>query len=46
MMVNLIEIVNEYITYQEMAEINIMLLLMEEVFMIIQLKVILKNIEN
>ena len=26
--------------------INIMLLLMEEIFMIIQLKIILKNIEN
>ena len=45
MIINSIEIVNEYITYQEMTEKN-MLLLMEEIFMIIQLKVILTNIEN
>ena len=36
----------ENIIYQELAYINIMLLLMEEIFMIIQLEVILKNIEN
>ena len=45
-MVNLIEMINENVIYQELIEINIMLILMEEIFMIIQLKVILKNIEN
>ena len=32
--------------YLPRISLNIMLLLMEEIFMIIQLKVILKNIEN
>ena len=45
-MVNLLEMDKENIIYQELIEKNIMLLLMEEIFMIIQLKVILKNIEN
>ena len=45
-MVSLLEMGKENIIYQELAKINIMLLLMEESFMIIQLKVILKNIEN
>ena len=45
-MVNLLEMDKENIIYQELIEKNIMLLFMEEVFMIIQLKVILKNIEN
>ena len=37
---------NKKFIYQELTYKNIMLLLMEEIFMIIQLKVILKNIEN
>ena len=41
-----IEMGNENIIYQELILKNIMLLLMEEIFMIIQLKVMLKNIEN
>ena len=45
-MVSLLEMGNKNIIYQELIYKNIMLLLMEEVFMIIQLKVILKNIEN
>ena len=45
-MVSLLEMGNENIIYQELIEKNIMLLLMEEIFMIIELKVILKNIEN
>ena len=45
-MVNLLEMGNKNIIYQELIKKNIMLLLMEEIFMIIQLKVILKNIEN
>ena len=45
-MVSLLEMVKENIIYQELAKINIMLLLMEEMFMIIQLKVTLKNIDN
>ena len=45
-MVSLLEMGNKNIIYQELIEKNIMLLLMEEIFMIIQLKVILKNIEN
>ena len=45
-MVSLLEMGNENIIYQELVEKNIMLLLMEEIFMIIELKVILKNIEN
>ena len=45
-MASLLEMGNENIIYQELIEKNIMLLLMEEMFMIIQLKVILKNIEN
>ena len=43
---NLLEMVNKSIIYQELTSINIMLLLMEEIFMIIRSKVILKNIEN
>ena len=39
-MVNLLEMGKENIIYQELAKINIMLLLMDEIFMIIQLKVI------
>ena len=45
-MVSLLEMGNKNIIYQELIYKNIMLLLMEEVFMIIQLKVILKNKEN
>ena len=45
-MVSLLEMDNKNIIYQELIYKNIMLLLMEEIFMIIQLKVILKNIEN
>ena len=45
-MASLQEMGNENIIYQELIEKNIMLLLMEEIFMIIQLKVILKNIET
>ena len=45
-MVSLLEMGNKNIIYQELIEKNIMSLLMEEIFMIIQLKVILKNIEN
>ena len=45
-MVNLLEMDKDNIIYQELILKNIMLLLMEEIFMIIQLKVILKNIEN
>ena len=45
-MFSLLEMGNENIIYQELIEKNIMLLLMEEIFMIIQLKVILKNIEK
>ena len=45
-MVSLLEMDKENIIYQELIKKNIMLLLMEEIFMIIQLKVILKNIEN
>ena len=45
-MASLLEMGNENIIYQELIEKNIMLLLMEEIFMIIQLKVILKNIET
>ena len=45
-MVSLLEMGNENIIYQELIEKNIILLLMEEIFMIIQLKVIFKNIEN
>ena len=45
-MVSLLEMGNENVIYQELIKKNIMLLLMEEIFMIIQLKVILKNIEN
>ena len=45
-MVSLLEMDKENIIYQELISKNIMLLLMEEIFMIIQLKVILKNIEN
>ena len=45
-MASLLEMGNKNIIYQELIYKNIMLLLMEEVFMIIQLKVILKNIEN
>ena len=43
-MVKLLEMDKENIIYQELIEKNIMLLLMEEIFMIFQLKVILKNI--
>ena len=45
-MVSLLEMDKENIIYKELAEINLMLLLMEEIFTIIQLKLILKNIEN
>ena len=45
-MVNLLKIVNKNIIYRELTEKNIMLLLMEEIFVIIQLKIIFKNIEN
>ena len=45
-MVSLLEMGNENIIYQKLIEKNIMLLLMEEIFMITQFKVILKNIEN
>ena len=34
------------IIYQELAEIDIMLLLMEKIFTIMKLKAILKNVEN
>ena len=45
-MVSLLEMDEENIIYQELILKDIMLLLMEQIFMIIQLKVILKNIEN
>ena len=45
-MVSLLEMDEENIIYQELIWKNMMLLLMEEIFKIIQLKVILKNIEN
>ena len=46
MIVKLLEMDKENIIYQELTLKNIMLLLMDEIFMIIQSKVILKNIEN
>ena len=45
-MVNLLKMVDENIIYQELILKNIMLLLIDEIFMIIQSKAILKNIEN
>ena len=45
-MASLLEMGNKNIICQELIEKNIMLLLMEEIFMIIQLKMILKNIEK
>ena len=44
-MVSLLEMDNKNIIYQELIYKN-MLLMMEEIFMIIQSKVILKNTEN
>ena len=46
MIVKLLEMDKENIIYQELTLKNIMLLLMDEIFMIIQSKAILKNIEN
>ena len=45
-MVSLLGMGNKNIICQELIKKNIMLLLMEEIFLKIQLKVILKNIEN
>ena len=45
-MVSLLGMGNKNIICQELIKENIMLLLMEEIFLKIQLKVILKNIEN
>ena len=45
-MVSLLGMGNKNIIWQELIKKNIMLLLMEEIFLKIQLKVILKNIEN
>ena len=46
MLIDLLEMEEQDIIYQQLTEMSIMLLLMEKIVMIIQSKVILKNIEN